>query len=216
MSANPAVKLILQPLRKLIDVADSVDVWREKNKGKIDEAMSKPKNHRKSATEKEICVDGSLSVYDRFALTTDIEMVVANLEEAGSSEIANQFRSLIAGVDETGGDDQIPMDALRELLDLYCPTPSTDAEAIYLGKGKIKVGDTEVKWTNKIEIRMLEYLVEHREAETHELKREVRVSNPSECMARMQKRDGGRLAKSISRPGQKGEGGYSTTIIDGR
>ncbi len=77
MSANPAVRLIVHPLRKCIDATDYVDTWREKNKGKIAEAMSDPKNHRKSVTTKEICVDGSLSIQDRFGLTTEIEMVAA-------------------------------------------------------------------------------------------------------------------------------------------
>ena len=77
MSANPAVRLIVQPLRKCIDAADYVDAWREKNKRKIAEAMSDPENHRKSVTTKEICVDGSLSIQDRFGLTTEIEMVAA-------------------------------------------------------------------------------------------------------------------------------------------
>ena len=216
MSANPAVRLILQPLRKCIDAADYVDAWREKNKSKIAEAMSDPKKHRKSVTTKEICVDGSFSIQDRFGLTNEIETVAANLGKAGFPEIGDQFKALIDGVDETGGDDQIPIDAFRRLLDIHCPGPPTNDEAIYLGHGRINVGDTLVNLTNEHEVNALEHLVEYRFADTHELKRDAGISNPSETIRRMRKRDKGLLAKFIVRPGQKGKGGYSTTIIDHR
>ena len=212
MSTNPAVKLIVQPLRKLLDVADYVDSWRDDHKEHIASTKAELENSTESVDDR---VEISL-LQDPFAFTIFIEDAAEKIDGIGEPQIANQFRSLLEEVDEVEGDEKIPMDVLWELLDLYCPARPTDAEAIYLGNGKIKVGDTEVKWTNKTEIRMLEYLVKHRNADTYQLKRDVRISNPSESMARMQKRDGGRLAKFISRPGQKGEGGYSTTIIDGR
>ena len=215
MVANPTVRLILQPLRKFIDAADRVDAWREKNKGKIAEATSDPKNHRKSATAKEICVDGSLSIQDRFGLTTEIEMVAADLEAADYSKEANQFRAVIRKVDENGGDDQIPVDAFRRLLDIHCPGPHTNDEAIYLGGGRVKIGDASVKLTRRCHVKSLEYLVKHRNADTKDLA--SCTSNPSIMMKQLFEIKGGLLAPFLTLPGKERKGeGYSTTIIDGR
>ena len=95
------------------------------------------------------------------------------------------------------------------------PPPPTGATATYMGKRKIEVADTLVKLTSKYHVNTLEYLVEHRSADTMELK--TCTSNPSTTMKQLCELRGGILAPFLTMPGKEHKGeGYSTTIIDGR
>jgi len=117
MSINPAVKLILQPLRKLLDVADHVDSWHDEHKEDIASTKAELDKSTESADDR---VEVSL-LYDPFALTIFIEDAAEKIDGIGEAQIANQFRALLVEVDEVEGDENISMDALNKLLQRHCP-----------------------------------------------------------------------------------------------
>jgi len=148
MFENHAVRLTLQPLRKCIDAVDCVDAWHDEYKeyiassrAEIGLSTEQTADHRKFVVTD---VERSLDTLDPLGLTKEIETVAANLGKASFSEIANQFKALTDEGDETGGDDQIPMDAFRQLMDIHFPRPRTNAEVFYSGQGRMNVGDTVV------------------------------------------------------------------------
>ena len=107
------------------------------------------------------------------------------------------------------------MDAFRGLIEIHCPGPRTNDEAIYLGGGRVKIGDASVKLTRRCHVKSLEYLVKHRNADTKDLA--SCTSNPSIMMKQLFEIKGGLLAPFLTLPGKERKGeGYSTTIIDGR
>ena len=219
MFANPAVRLILQPLRKCMDAADRVDAWHDEHKEDIASSRAElglsteqtADQGKRVATD----VERSPDTLDPFGLTSQIETVAANLAKAGFPAIGDQFFDLIEGVDENGGDKQIPMDAFRGLIEIHCPGPRTNDEAIYLGGGRVKIGDASVKLTRRCHVKSSEYLVKHRNADTKDLA--SCTSNPSIMMKQLFEIKGGLLAPFLTLPGKERKGeGYSTTIIDGR
>ena len=100
-------------------------------------------------------------------------------------------------------------------MDIHRPGPRTNAEAICLGGGRVRIGDASVKLTRKYHVKSLEYLVKHRNADTKDLA--SCTSNPSNTMKQLFEIKGGLLAPFLTLPGKKLKGAcYSTTIIDGR
>ena len=88
------------------------------------------------------------------------------------------------------------MDAFRRFMDTHCPAPRTDAEAIHLGDGRVRVGDASVKLTRKYHVKALEYLVKHRNADTNDPT--ICTSNPSIPMKQLCEINGGRLAPFLT------------------
>ena len=215
MSANPAVRLILQPLRKCLDAAHYVDAWHDEHKDDIASSRADLGLSTEQTADQGKFVATDVERSLPLGLTKAIETVATNLEKASFPEIANQFKALIAEVDENSGDKQIPMDAFRGLIEIHCPGPATGAEAVYLGGGRVKIGDASVKLTRKYHVKSLEYLVKHRNADTKDLT--SCSSNPSNTMRQLIEIKEGLLAPFLSLPGKELKGAcYSTTIIDGR
>ena len=83
MSANPAVRLILQPLRKCLDAAHYVDAWHDEHKDDI--ASSRAGlglSTEQTADQGKFVatdVERSPDTLDPFGLTSQIETVAANL-----------------------------------------------------------------------------------------------------------------------------------------
>jgi len=123
MSENPAVRLILQPIRKCLDAADRVDAWHDEHKEDI--ASSRAElglSTEQTADHRKFVVTDVERSLDPLGLINEIEGVAERLDRVGEPHIANRFRAILDEVDEDEGDEHLQMDALKELLQQHGPS----------------------------------------------------------------------------------------------
>ena len=92
MSENPAVRLILQPIRKCLDAADRVDAWHDEHKEDI--ASSRAElglSTEQTADHRKFVVTDVERSLDPLGLINEIEGVAERLDRVGEPHIANRF-----------------------------------------------------------------------------------------------------------------------------
>lgn len=136
MSKDVVVRQLLDPLVRVLKAGEFAQTIYDKRREAVDAERRalglEPSDSLADAREFSVVdhptTQRSLSIHDAFGLTKLIEEIVAELREAGKREVAMQLESFLKNVDETGGDDQIPMQALREWLAAFFPIePECDA-----------------------------------------------------------------------------------------
>lgn len=105
-------------------------------------------------------------------------------------------------------------DALGLLLD-YLRQATAGVTAIYLGDGKVKVGDAEPFTLTPVQTKVVEALVTRRSATLYELRGVLSTDEPHKAIGRILAAHP-ELEPFLKRPGRSGKGNYSTTLVDGR